>query len=283
MRLLTAALVIQLTSGVILMASGDEGWAEDPSLKIGTDGLYPPWNARTDNGEFEGFEIDLAEDLCKRIALTCTFVGQRWDGILPALTTGKYDLVMAGIEITGDREKLVDFSICYAAEVAVFATRSDNALAGTIAPTAKTNLTGFRPEAQTAISALRQALAGTIVGVQIATDHADFVKRYLLDLVEIRYFDTLENLSRDLVAGQIDAALTSRSYWERTLANEQSLDLVLFGPDMMGDVFGRGIGAAFRKRDRELRAKVNKAIEAARADGTITKLSKRWFGYDLSC
>ncbi len=276
MRLLPVALFI-------LMASGTGALADEPDIKIGTDGLYPPWNARTDNGQFEGFEIDLAEDLCERMTASCAFVSQRWDGILPALTTGKYDLVMAGIEITDEREKLVNFSTCYAAEVAVFAARSDDALAGTITPTARVNLTGFSREAQSAINVLRQALAGTTVGVQIATDHADFVKQYLLDLVEIRYFDTLENLARELDAGKIDAALTSRGYWERAMAGEPGLDLALIGPDMAGDVFGRGIGAAFRKQDGDLRAKVNDAIEAARTDGTIAELSKRWFGYDLSC
>lgn len=268
---------------VILMASSTSALADWSSIKIGTDGLYPPWNAKTDNGQFEGFEIDLAEDLCQRMGATCAIVGQRWDGILPALATGKFDVVMAGIEITSEREKLVDFSTCYAAEVAVFAAKSDNALAGTISPIARVNLTGILPPAQNAINSLRQALAGTIVGVQIATDHADFVKRYFDDLVEVRYFDTLENLARDLDAGQIDAALSSRGYWERTMVGEPSLDLALIGPDLMGDVFGRGIGAAFRKRDGDLRTQVNTAIEAARADGTIAELSKRWFGYDLSC
>jgi octopine/nopaline transport system substrate-binding protein len=276
MRLLPVAFVF-------LMISGTGALADWSSIKIGTDGLYPPWNARTDNGQFEGFEIDLADDLCERMKANCAFVNQRWDGILPALTTGKYDLVMAGIEITSEREKLVDFSTCYAAEVAVFAVRSDNALAGTITPAARVNLTGFSSEAQSSINALRQALAGTTVGVQVATDHADFVKQYLLDLVDVRYFDTLENLTRDLDAGQIDAALSSRGYWQRAMAGEPSLDLALIGPDMMGDVFGRGIGVAFRQQDGDLRAKVNDAIEAARADGTIAELSKRWFGYDLSC
>ncbi len=268
---------------IIVMSSITSALADWSNIKIGTDGLYPPWNAKTDNGQFEGFEIDLAEDLCQRLGATCAIVSQRWDGILPALATGKFDVVMAGIEITSEREKLVDFSTCYAAEVAVFAAKSDNALAGTISPISRINLTGVTPLAQTAINSLRQALAGTTVGVQIATDHADFVQRYFHDLVEIRYFDTIENLARDLDAGQIDAALSSRGYWERTMEGESSLDLVLIGPDLMGDVFGRGIGAAFRKRDGDLRTQVNQAIEAARDDGTIAELSMRWFGYDLSC
>lgn len=276
MRLLCVAFLLL----IIPESSVGADWSR---IRIGTEGLYPPWNARADDGRFEGFEIDLAQDLCERMNATCEFVGQRWDGMLPALTTGKYDLVMAGMTITSERERLVDFSSCYAAEVAVFAVRSDNALANTITPVTKVNLTTFPSEAKTAISSLRQALAGTLIGVQVATSHADFVKHYLSDLVEVRYYDTLENMARDLDAGRIDTALSSRSYWTRLKGGETGLDLALIGPDMIGDVFGRGIGAAFRKGDRDLRAQINEAIEAALADGTITRLSKQWFGYDLSC
>lgn len=276
MRLLSAMLFLLIAPDASLGAD----WSR---IRIGTDGLYPPWNSRADNGQFEGFEIDLARDLCERMKSACEFVGQRWDGMLPALTTGKYDVVMAGMTITSERERLIDFSTCYATSVAAFAVKSDNALAGTITPIPRVNLTTFPPEAKTAISSLRQALAGTTLGVQVATAHADFVKYYLSDLVDVQYYDTLENLARDLDAGRIDIALSSRGYWKRVREGEAGLDLALIGPDMIGDVFGRGIGAAFRKGDRDLRAQVDDAIKAALADGTIARLSQQWFGYDLSC
>ncbi|MGI9510919.1 MAG: transporter substrate-binding domain-containing protein [Geminicoccaceae bacterium] len=267
----------------LLVAAKASYGADWSIIKIGTEGRYPPWNATGDKGELEGFEIDLAKDLCRRMDATCTFVSQRWDGVLPALTTGKYDLIMAGMPITEEREEIIDFSSCYAAEVATFAAPPGNALAETITPSDRIDLNGFTSEVKATLNALRQALAGTAVGVQVATTHADFVKRYLRDLVDIRYYDTLENLTRDLDAGRIDAALSSRAYWKRLGEGESPLELTLFGPDMIGGVFGRGVGAGIRKEDGDLRTMLNEAIEAAHADGTVSRLAKQWFGYDLSC
>lgn len=274
-----AVLAVLCLLTIVKVGHADDGAA----IRIGTEGLYPPWNATDDDGELIGFEIDLAKELCRRMAVTCEMVGQRWDGMLPALTTGKYDLLMAGITITEEREQFIDFTSCYAAEVAAFAVRSDNALAETIAPAEKIDLTDFSPPVKSAINALRQALAGTSVGVQVATTHAEFVKRYFEDLVDVRYFDTLENLTRDLEAGRIDAALSSRGYWQRLNEGETGVDLALIGPDMIGDVFGRGVGVGVRKNDRELRRQLDVAIQAALADGTVARLAERWFGYDLSC
>ncbi|MGI9419001.1 MAG: transporter substrate-binding domain-containing protein [Geminicoccaceae bacterium] len=267
----------------LMMAAKAVFGADETTIRIGTEGVYPPWNATGDDGELEGFEIDLANDLCRRMKAACEIVSQRWDGMLPALTTGKYDLIMAGMTITEEREQIIDFSDCYAAEAATFAVRPGDALAETISPADKIDLTSFTPDVKAAISALRQALAGTAVGVHVATTHADFVRRYLGDLVDIRYYDTLENLTRDLGAGRIDAALSARAYWQRVGEGENALDLALIGPDMIGDVFGKGVGAGFRKEDGELRERLNDAIKAALADGTVARLAEQWFGYDLSC
>lgn len=266
-----------------LMAAKVSIGADQATIRIGTEGLYPPWNATGDDGELQGFEIDLANDLCRRMRVTCEIVRQRWDGMLPALNKGRYDLIMAGLPISEEREQIIDFSVCYAAEVAAFAVKDDNALADTITSAERIDLTRFSSDARAALKALRQALAGTVVGVQVATTHADFVKRYLGDLVEIRQYDTLEKLTRDLDVGRVDAALSSRAYWKRLDDGENRLDLTLIGPDMIGEVFGRGVGVGLRKDDGGLRRQIDVAIEGALADGTIARLSKRWFGYDLSC
>lgn len=276
MRALFAMLCLATVSTASLAAD----WS---TIRIGTEGRYPPWNSTADDGDLEGFEIDLARDLCRRMNAACTFVRQRWDGMLPALTTGKYDLLMAGMTVTEERRQIIDFSTCYAAEVAVFAVRADDALADTITPAEKIDLTNFSPEVKAAINALRQALADTSVGVQIATKHADFVKRYLKDLVDIRYYDTVDNLTRDLDAGRIDAALSSRAYWKRLGEGDSALDLALIGPDMIGGVFGNGVGVGVRKENDKLRERLNTAIEAALSDGTVSRFARQWFGYDLSC
>ncbi|MEZ5931500.1 MAG: transporter substrate-binding domain-containing protein [Alphaproteobacteria bacterium] len=267
----------------LLMAAKAGFAADQATIRIGTEGRYPPWNATGDDGGLEGFEIDLAADLCRRLNASCAFVEQSWDGMLPALTTDKFDLIMAGMTITEERRQLIDFSVCYASEPAIFAVRSDNALAATITLDEKIDLSNLSPGVRITLNALRQALAGTTVGVQVASPHAAFVRRYLRELVEIRYYDTLENLTRDLEAGNVDAALSSRTYWSRLGEQDSIPHLALIGPNMIGDVFGRGVGAGMRKEDGDLRRRVNDAIAAALADGTIARLAKQWFGYDISC
>lgn len=257
--------------------------ADRPVLKIGTEGLYPPWNATNDHGGLEGFEIDLAQDLCRRMNVTCEIIKQRWDGMLRSLTVGKVDIVMARMPITENRKKIISFSTCYAAEASLFAVRTDNALASTVTPIKRINLADFSSEVKAGINGLRQALAGTNIGVQVASTHAEFVERFFPDLVDVRYYDTLDNLVRDLEAGRVDAALSLKAYWQRSTRNDESLDLALIGPEMIGDVFGEGVGAGVRKEDNQLRLELDKAIEAALADGTISKLAEQWFGYDLSC
>lgn len=267
----------------LLMAATTALAADRVTIRIGTEGLYPPWNATGDDGGLVGFEIDLARDLCRRMDASCAFVEQSWDGMLPALAAGKVDLIMAGMTITEGRQQLIDFSVCYAAEAAIFAVRSDNALAATIAPEGRVNLSAFSPTIKAALTGLRQALAGTTIGVQVASSHAEFARRYLQDLVEIEYYDTLENLTRDLDAGRVDAALSSRAYWSRLGEDQSGMELVLIGPDMIGDVFGQGVGAGMRKQDDSLRQRVDDAIRAALADGTVARLAEQWFGYDLAC
>ena len=75
------------------------------NVKIGTEGAYPPWNAKDASGKLIGFEVDLAMELCKIMNHTCTLVEQDWDGMIPALQSGKFDAIMAGMSITDERKK----------------------------------------------------------------------------------------------------------------------------------------------------------------------------------
>ena len=94
--------------GISLATSAFGGnWS---TIKIGTEGAYPPWNGTSASGELEGAEIDLAMDLCERMNATCVLVAQDWDGIIPALQNGKYDAIMAGMSITSERMEVIDFS-----------------------------------------------------------------------------------------------------------------------------------------------------------------------------
>src|SRR5690349_6309345 len=103
--------------------------AQEKTVKIATEGAYAPWNFTGAGGKLEGFEIDLANDLCKRMNVKCEIVSQDWDGIIPALNAKKYDAIMAGMNIMDKRLEAIDFSRSYASGLHGFATMKSSPLA----------------------------------------------------------------------------------------------------------------------------------------------------------
>jgi octopine/nopaline transport system substrate-binding protein len=263
------------------LATGSAVAKDWTSVRIATEGAYPPWNSTDSSGQLIGFEIDLANDLCQRMQVECEIVAQDWEGIIPALTAGKYDVIMAGMSITEERMEVISFTESYAGTPAYFAVLRDSNLAAYEHPLEMANLEEVDSDEQAAIDALKEALDGKTVGVQVATTHANFLDQYLGDAVEIRSYDTQENLDLDLQAGRVDAALASVSYWQPLLETEKGADFVLIGPGLDGGPFGGGVGAGIRKEDTDLVEMLNQAIAEAKADGTINRLAQQWFGFDV--
>lgn len=116
----------------------------------------------------------------------------------------------------------------------------------------------------------------------MATTHANFLGEHLGDAVEIRNYDTQENLDLDLQAGRIEAALAAISYWHPLMETEKGADFVLIGPGFDGGPFGKGVGVGIRQEDTDLAEMFNKAIAEAKADGTINRLAQQWFGFDVT-
>src|SRR3954465_14764991 len=103
--------------------------AQEKTVKIATEGAYAPWNFTGAGGKLEGFEIDLANDLCARMKVKCEIVAQDWDGIIPALQAKKYDAIMAGMNITDKRLEAIAFSRTYAAGPHGFGAMKNSPLA----------------------------------------------------------------------------------------------------------------------------------------------------------
>jgi octopine/nopaline transport system substrate-binding protein len=272
---IAAALALGITAG----AAAAKDWSH---VKIATEGAYPPWNATDSSGQLVGFEVDLAQELCQRMGAECEIVAQDWEGIIPALQAGKYDAIMAGMSITDERQQVIDFSESYWTTPAYFAVLKDSDLAKVDLPKDTLDLSTVEPDEQAAIDALKKALDGKSVGVQVATIHANFLENELGDVVEVRKYDTQENLDLDLEAGRIDAALADMSYWNPLLETDKGKDFTLIGPGLTKGPFGKGVGVGVRKEDEDLKAMFNKAIDEVREDGTLSKLGQQWFGFDAS-
>lgn len=251
-------------------------------VRIATEGAYPPWNALNSAGHLEGFEIDLADVLCARAQLECSMEQTAWDGIIPSLTAGKFDVIMAGMSITDKRKKQITFSRSYANSPAVFVVGKDSALASFKIDADKISLAELDAVEEAGLKAVKEALNGKTVGVQKGTIHLNFLKKYLKDDITIRSYATQEQLDLDLQSGRVDVAFAAMSYWHPLFQKEEGKDFVAVGPGFSEGPFGEGVGLGLRKDDQELADKFSKAINSAIADGTISKLAVKWFGFDAS-
>jgi len=271
-----------LTHVTYLLMTISFAYAGDWSkIKIGTEGAYPPWNGTNAAGELEGAEIDLAFDLCKRMKAECELVAQDWDGIIPALQNGKYDAIIAGMSITAERMEVINFSQGYANEPASFSVLKSSPLAS-LKFSGKVNMDALDGKSKKLLNSLKKTLKGATVGVQGSTTHENFVKQVLGDTVTMKSYDTQENLELDLSVGRIDAALSDQGSMEKFMESDNGKDIVFIGPGLGGGPFGAGVGVGLRKADTDLLEMFNKAIDGARADGTLAKHFTKWFGKDIS-
>ena len=229
------------------------------TLKIGTEGAYPPFNNLNAQGELEGFDIDIAKALCEEMKVTCEFVTQDWDGIIPALQAGKFDAIIASMSITDERKQKVDFSNKYYNTPPAIAVAKDSDIAD------------IKPE----------SLAGKTLGVASSTTHSNFAEVTYTDS-DIKMYPTSDEFLLDLGNGRIDAVMDDISVLEGWLAKEDGACCKLLGavtPDPT--IHGQGAGIAVRKGETELADRFSAAIDAIRASGKYKEINDKYFSYDV--
>jgi octopine/nopaline transport system substrate-binding protein len=267
--------------GVALIAG--PAFAKDwKTVVIGTEGAYEPWNLTDSSGKIVGFEPDLANDLCRRAGFECKIVAQDWDGMVPGLKAGKIDVIMDGMSITDERKKEIDFSKPYAVSPGAFLAPKDSPLLKATGAGTLIDLDKDPNAADAAIKSVQAALKGKTLGVQVSTTHANFASQYLKDVATIKEYKTPDERDVDSKSGRLDAALDDYTVVVATAEKPDATDLAVVGPRFIGGMFGAGTGLGIRKSDTDLTAKFNKALAEALADGTVKKLSEKWFKIDIA-
>lgn len=236
-------------------------------ITIGTSADYPPWESINEDGDIVGFDRDFGDEVCKRASIECKWVNQAFDGLLPSLQVGKFDILITGMNITEERLKKVDFSVPYADAPQSVVTLKTSPLAKV-----------------TTREELEKELAGKTIGVQVGTTYESAVKANLPD-TNLRVYDRPEQVIADLFAGRLDAGMAQRSAVLKFMEGDNGDKLAFAGPSLTGSDYkelGNGYGIAIRKDNADLKAKIDAAIAEMLADGTIAGQSQKWFGYDLS-
>tara|TARA_S200000501_G_scaffold375308_1_gene426993 strand:- start:130 stop:957 length:828 start_codon:yes stop_codon:yes gene_type:complete len=267
------SLGILITLFLSLSANADK-------IRIGTEGAYPPWNSKDASGKLIGFEVELAWTLCRYIGQQCEIVEQDWDGMIPALIMRKFDAIMAGMSITDERKKAINFSQGYADEVASLAVMKGSNLEG-IQTSEGINLTMKSGAVKKDLKTITGALDGKTVCVQTATIHQNFLESGDVGKVKVRTYKTQDEVNLDLASGRCDVALAAAVAFT-DYAEKSGKPVVLVGPTFSGGAFGNGVGVGIRKDDAELLKAFNSAINKARKNGDISRIATKWFGFDAS-
>jgi putative lysine/arginine/ornithine/histidine/octopine transport system substrate-binding protein len=229
--------------------------ASAETLKIGSEGAYPPFNTKDTSGNVVGFDIDVAQAMCAEMKVTCTVVTQDWDGMIPALTNKKFDFVAASMSITEERLKVVSFTDPY-----------------------YTNKLQFVAKKGTELDLKPESLKTKAIGAQRATISAEWIEKNVGTGTNIKLYDTQENAWLDLDAGRTDAVLTDVFVGYDWLQSGTGKNFEFKGEPVFDD---DKIGMAVRKEDTALVGRLNTALKAIIDNGTYAKINEKYFPFPI--
>lgn len=255
---ITIAATIALVAAVSGIASTAQA-AGVTSIKVGTEGAYPPFNSVNAAGELEGFDVDIAKALCEEAKLTCEFVVQDWDGMIPALLANKFDVIIASMSITDERMEKIDFTNKYYNTPPAIAVPKDSKLTGVTDADMK----------------------GVILGAQGSTTHSNYAEAKLSS-AKLKMYPSPDEYKADITSGRVDAVIDDvvvLSDWIKSDAGSCCKILGTLVPDDKINGIGAGIG--LRKGSDDLKKTLNDAIDAIRKNGKYKEINDKYFAFDV--
>ncbi|WML60375.1 transporter substrate-binding domain-containing protein [Neobacillus sp. PS2-9] len=224
---------------------------EDGVINIGIEGVYPPFNYFDKDNKLIGFDVDIANEITKRMGVKPNYVPTPWDTIIGGLLTKKYDIILSSMAITEERKQKVDFTEPYYHTGAQLFIN-------------KNNKDIKNPE---------KDIKGKKIGVAIGTTFEK--KATELGANVITYKSDLLTF-QDLANKRVDGVLTDKAVGAR-LIKEQNYPFKFVGDMILKDA----AGIALNKNEEALKAEINKHLKAMMDDGTYSEISKKWFGEDI--
>lgn len=237
------------------------------TITVATEGTYFPWNYVSSTGNPEGFDIDVAKELAKRMGVNIKFVTAPFQSLINNLSNNQYDMVVAAMSITKDRQNSVTFSIPYANVPVVFFG----------------NKNIYAKYKNSGINTLKNVLKGQSVGTQSGTTWPFYLNKEFKDIINVRYYSNQPQLMMDVSSGRIHVGFSEIPSVVEFI--KKNPNIIMFGPKLSikdSDLFGAGIAVAVTKGNTSLLNKINKALNIMQKDGIIKALSLKHFNTDIS-
>lgn len=245
---------LSLFSGLLLAAAltASTAMADERPLRIGVDIPYEPYQYQQPDGTITGFEVELIEAVCVEMQRQCEWVKQGWDGIIPGLLARKYDFVASAMNITKDRARQVLFSEPYYQVPTVWVSPANEEID------------------------MEGELADVAIGVQLGTIQDRYVSQFYPKADIRRYSDT-GGVINDMRSGRLKLVFTAFPLAQDTLLKDDAYVRQGSLVTEPKSIYGPGVGAAFRKRDRKLVKQFDAAMAEVKTNGTFERLHQKYF------
>lgn len=241
--------VFKLSLAALALTFAVSATAAEKKLVVATDTAFVPFEFKQ-GGKYVGFDIDLWDAVAKQLNLSYSLKPMDFSGIIPALQTRNVDLALAGITITDERKKAIDFSDGYYKSGLMVMVKTNN-----------DEIKGIND------------LNGKVVAVKSGTGSVDYAKTHI-KTKDLRQFPNIDNAYMELGTNRADAVLHDTPnilYFINTAGRGQF--------KAVGDSLeAQQYGIALPKGSDELREKINGALKTLRDNGTYNTIYKKWFG-----
>ena len=253
--LMFVATTLFVTAG---SAADDGSWARikaEGKLVIGIDDAFPPMEFRNEKGELVGFDIDASRELGKRLGIEIVHQPTAWKGVIMSLKTKKFDIIWSGMSITAEREKEIAFTKPYIMEKQIMVVAAGNEK----------------------IKSLNDLGEESVIGVQLGSTSEEALAGLNKKFKEVKRYDKNTEAFMDLKIGRIDALAVDELVGRYYLSQRPGVYSVLPEP-----LTSEPIGIGIRKEDVSLKDAIQKTLDEMFADGTMKKISIKWFGDDIT-
>lgn len=264
-KILALVTAVILTAGTFVGCSGANKKTEesknlnslervkkDGVLTMGLNDTYPPMEFRDESHNLVGFDIDLGQEIGKKLGVKVEVKTNDWKGIILSLKSKKFDMILSTMSITDKRKEEINFSKPYIVGGQRIVVKKEN---NTIKDV--------------------KDLKGKVIGCQLGST-GEVSASKIEGIKELKKYDGVTEAFNDLAVGRIDAVIADGQVGGYYL-KKRGGDLVLLDAKLTEEPVGIG----FRKEDKELTEAVDKALDELKQDGTLSKLSIKWFGEDV--